>query len=100
MDWVESVFVVAIAGMAFLLGCWFSRLPKSYWAIGYFLPLSLVLLYCLAIFQPRLALAPPVSWMMIGRSRFVCFNVIATLMLTVPMARLPQKRNRIVIGLL
>jgi hypothetical protein len=38
--------------------------------------------------------------MLIGRSRFVCFNFITTMLLTVPLARLPQRRNRIVVGAL
>jgi hypothetical protein len=98
--WLESLAVAAIALSAFLLGCWFSRLPKPYWILGYFIPLSLILLYILALFEPRLALAPPVSWMLIGRVRFSFFNFIATMMLSVPLTRLPQRRNRIVVRLL
>ena len=95
--WFESFIVFAIALFAFMLGSWFSRLPKPYWALGYFIPLGLVLLYVLALFDPRLALAPPLSWMLIGRIRFAFFNFITTVMLSVPLSRLPQKRNRIVV---
>jgi len=95
--WFESFIVFAIALFAFTLGSWFSRLPKPYWALGYFIPLGLVLLYVLALFDPRLALAPPLSWMLIGRIRFAFFNFITTVMLSVPLSRLPQKRNRIVV---
>ena len=68
--------------------------------IGYFIPLGLILLYCIAIFEPQLTMLPPLSWMLIGRCRFVCFNFIATMVLSAPLARLPQKRNRIVVCLL
>src|SRR5437763_1068706 len=95
--WFESLAVASVAVLAFLLGRLFSRLPRPYWLIGYFLPFALVLLYALAMFQPRLALVPPISWMMIGRSRFVCFNFIAVMLLATPLAKLPQKRNRIVV---
>lgn len=98
--WLESLVVALIAFLAFLLGRWFSRLPKPYWLLGYFLPLGLILLYCLAIFEPQLAVTPPVSWMMIGRSRFVCFNFVATMVLSAPLARLPQKRNRVMVQVL
>src|SRR5436190_17452843 len=98
--WLESLAVASIALAAFFLGRWFSRLPKPYWLIGYFVPLGLTLLYCLAMFEPRVALAPPISWMMSGRSRFVSFNFVTTMMLSAPLARLPQKRNRVVIRLL
>jgi predicted double-glycine peptidase len=92
--WLESLAAALVALAAFLLGRWCSRLPKPYWALAYFLPLGLVLLYCVALFEPWVATSPPVSWTMIGRRRFVCFNVAATLMLSVSLARLPQKRNR------
>jgi predicted double-glycine peptidase len=98
--WTESLVVAAIATLAFILGRWFSRLPKPYWLIGYIIPLGLILLYCLAIFEPQLTLVPPLSWMLIGRSRFVGFNFITTIVLSAPLARLPQKRNRIVVCLL
>jgi hypothetical protein len=97
--WFESLAVASVGVLAFLLGRLFSRLPKSYCLIGYFVPLGLVLLYCLAMFRPRLALVPPISWMMIGRSRFASFNFIAVMLLAAPLAKLPQKRNRVVIYL-
>ena len=95
--WLESLAVAAMALLAFLLGRWSSKLPKPYWLIGYFLPLGLIFLYCLAIFEPQLAVVPPISWMTIGRSRFVCFNFVATMVLSAPLARLPQRRNRVVV---
>jgi predicted double-glycine peptidase len=95
--WLESLVVALIALVAFLLGRWVSGLPKPYWLIGYLLPLGIILLYCLAAFEPALAMVPPVSWMAIGRSRFVTFNFVATMMLSAPLARLPQKRNRIMV---
>jgi predicted double-glycine peptidase len=95
--WFESVVVVSIAVSAFLLGRWFSHLPKPYWLIGYAIPLGLIVLYCIAIFVPELTNVPPVSWMMIGRSRFVSFNFVATMMLSAPLTRLTQKRNRVVV---
>jgi hypothetical protein len=97
VPWLESLVVIAIALLAFIFGRWCSRLPKQYWLIGYIVPLAVVLVYCVAMFKPQLALIPPVSWMMIGRSRFVTFNVVTTLMLSVPLTRLPQRRNRAVV---
>lgn len=95
--WFESLVAISIALSAFLLGRWFSRRPKPYWAIGYVIPLSLIAFYCVAIFFPNLSVVPPISWMMIGRSRFVCFNFVAMMVLSAPSARLPQKRNRVVV---
>jgi hypothetical protein len=98
--WIESLVAAAIALLAFYLGRWFSRLPKRYWLVGYFIPLGLILLYCLAIFESQLTMIPPLSWMLVGRSRFVCFNFISTMLLSAPLARLPQRRNRIVVCVL
>ena len=98
--WLESLAVVGIAVVAFWVGRWCSRLPKPFWVIGYCLPLGLILLYCLAQFEPRIALAPPISWMSVGRVRFVGFNFMATMMLSAPLTRLARKRNRVVVRLL
>src|SRR5215471_11391733 len=95
--WFESLVVAGIALVAFLLGCWFSRLPKPYWVIGYLLPLGIVLLYCLAGFVPTVATVPPISWMTIGRSKFVWFNFVATMLLSSPLAHLPKKRTRVAV---
>ncbi len=98
--WIESLAVAGIALLAFLLGRWFSRLPKPYWVIGYLLPLGVILLYGVAMFEPVVAMVPPGSWMLGGRSRFVCFNFVATMVLSVPLARLPRRRDRVVVCLL
>ena len=98
--WLESLGVAVIALLGFMLGRWSSRLPKPYWLVGYVFPLGLLTLYCLAVFEPAVAMVPPVSWMTIGRSRFVTFNFVATLLLSALLHRLPQKRNRVVVCVL
>jgi predicted double-glycine peptidase len=94
IPWLESLAVAGIALLAFLLGRWSSRLRKPFWLVGYLLPLGLILLYCVAAFQPGVAMVPPLSWMTVGRSRFVCFNFITTMVLSAPLARLPRRRTR------
>ena len=98
--WFESLVAAGIALVAFLLGSWSSRLPKPWWLIGYLLPLGPILLYCLAGFEPAVAMAPPISWMTIGRSKFVCFNFVTTMVLSAPLAHLQQKRTRVAVGVL
>ena len=98
--WLESLGVAFIALLGFMLGRWSSRLPKPYWLVAYVIPLGLITLYCLAAFEPAVAMVPPVSWMTIGRSRFVTFNFVATMLLSAPLHRLPQKRNRVVVCVL
>ncbi|HLH56637.1 MAG TPA: cysteine peptidase family C39 domain-containing protein [Verrucomicrobiae bacterium] len=97
---LESVAAIGIACLAFLLGRWSSRLPKPYWLLGYLIPLGILLLYCVAVFEPEVAMVPPLSWMLVGRSKFVCFNFITTMVLSSPLRRLEQRRPRVVICLL
>jgi hypothetical protein len=42
--WLETsgVLLLGIVGVA--LGCWFSRLPRPYWTLGYVIPLAIILL--------------------------------------------------------
>ena len=97
--WLEALAVALLGAAGFLLGRWFSRLPKPYWTFGYFLPLVMIILYGVGVRIPSLSLVPPISWMMIGRNRFAWFNFAAVMVLATPLARLPQKRNRIVVCL-
>lgn len=98
--WVESVAVALLAVAGVVLGHWFSRLPKPYWMLGYFIPLALVFAYGAAMRHPALALVAPVSWMMMGRNRFAVIGFIATMVLTTPLSRLRLKRVRILVSVL
>jgi predicted double-glycine peptidase len=98
--WFESLAVGLLAVAGFLLGRWFSRLPKPYWMLGYFIPLSLILLYGLATRNPTFAFVPPISWMMMGRNKFAVIGFIGTMVLTTPLSRLPRRRDRIFVMVL
>ncbi len=95
IPWLESLADVMFAVSGAALGFWFSRLKKPYWTLGYFIPFSLILLYGLVVHQPATWLVPPVSWMMLGRRKFAIIGFVATMVLTTPLSRLPQKRDRI-----
>src|SRR5437868_10658425 len=43
---------------------------------------------------------PPFSWMMMGIKKFATLGFIVALVLTTPLSRVPQKRNRIMIAVL
>jgi hypothetical protein len=98
--WLETsgVLVLGIAGVA--LGRWFSRQPKWYWTLGYFIPLTLIVLIGLAHRLRTLELSPPFSWLMTGRREFALTALIATMVLTTPLTRLRTRRDRAAIGLL
>jgi hypothetical protein len=98
--WVESLAVLLLAAGGMLLGAWFSRLPRPWWLFGYFLPLSLVIVFDIANRHPSLSFVPPVSWLMLGRNKFAATGFIAAMVLTTPLLKLPRKRERIAVGIL
>lgn len=96
----EAIASAFLACAGALLGFSFSRLPKPFWMLGYFVPLTLVLAYGVGVHYPTLAFIPPISWMMIGRKKFAVVGFVAAMVLTTPLSRLPQKRDRIVVFVL
>jgi hypothetical protein len=98
--WFETAGVALLAGIGWLAGLWFSKLPKPYWAIGWCLPLVVVVLYAMATRDPSLSFVPPISWMMIGRTKFAVIGLITAMVLTTPLSRLPRRRERIYVQLL
>jgi predicted double-glycine peptidase len=95
--WLDAfaALLCALAGVA--LGRWFSRRPSPYWTIGYFIPLGLIFAYALAFHFPAIMFLPPFSWMMMGLKKFAVLGFVTTMVLTTPLSRVPQKRNRIMI---
>jgi predicted double-glycine peptidase len=98
--WVESGGVLLLAAGGVLIGAWCARLPRPWWLIGYFLPLAMIALYALGSREPSLAFVPPISWLLMGRTKFAIIGVIAATMLTTPLLKLPNRRDRIAVSLL
>lgn len=98
--WVESLGVLMLAAGGVLLGAWFSRRRKPYWMLGYFIPLLMIMLYALGSRVPSLSLVPPISWTMMGRSKFAIIGFIGSMVLTTPLPMLPKQRDRIAVSLL
>ncbi len=98
--WLDAIAAASVALSGGLLGYLFSRLPKPFWALGYFIPLALLLIYRIAGHYPAWFFTPPISWMMMGRKRFAILGFIAAMILTVPLCRLPRKRDRVAVILL
>jgi predicted double-glycine peptidase len=68
--------------------------------LGYFIPLTLILIYRVALSYPALAFLPPASWMMMGLRKYALLGFVTTMVLTTPLSRLPRKRDRVLVGLL
>jgi len=95
--WLDALAAVSLASAGVLLGWLFSRLPKFYWTVGYFIPLALLVVYGIASRNLAWYFTPPISWMMMGRRSSAIFGFMATMVLTTPLARLPRKRDRVLV---
>lgn len=98
--WLQAVAALLCALAGVVLGRWFSRLRTPWWTFGYFLPLAFVFAFALAYRDPAFMFMPPFSWVMLGIKKFAVFGFITTMVLTTPLSRVPQKRSRVVIGIL
>jgi hypothetical protein len=95
--WVESFGDLLLAAGGVFIGAWFSRLRKPYWALGYFIPFVMIILYALGSRDAALSFIPPISWMMAGRNKFAITGFIGTMVLTTPLLKLPRQRDRIAV---
>jgi len=86
---------VALLGV--FLGRLFSRFRKSYWTLGYFLPLLLIAMLALTRCGNWLAFMPPFSWLAAGRTKFVILALVVTIGLTTPLSRLPRRFEKLAI---
>lgn len=93
-----GVLLLAFAGVAF--GRWFARRRAPWWLMGYLLPLMIILLIGLAHRFRPLEMHPPFSWLMSGRTEFALFAVVSTMVLTVPLKKLPRARDRVAVTVL
>ncbi len=98
--WLNAAFALLCAFAGVALGRYFSRLRNPYWITGYVIPLILVFAYALAFRVPTLLFLPPFSWLLTGVKKFAMLGFVATMVLTTPLSRVPQRRARILISLL
>ncbi len=95
----QSVGVVLLAGAGVFLGRWFSRLKNRAWTIGYTVGLLLAAAIAAPRWAPRIEAVFPFSWLMAGRTEFAAMAVICTALLTIPLVRLPQRRQRVAVSI-
>jgi len=95
--WLETIGVILIALSGAVLGRILSRLKRSYWAFGYFLPVFLVVCLVLSRCASWLAFVPPFYWATASRARFVILSVATTVGLTAPLSRLPRRSERLIV---
>jgi predicted double-glycine peptidase len=91
---LETVCVILLAVLGAWLGKVFSRLPKPWWLLGYFIPLVIIVLVGLPRIDRSLEFVPPISWLVSGRTLFAVAGMVTTMILVTPLSRLPRKRDR------
>jgi predicted double-glycine peptidase len=91
---VQTAGVILLAGFGIFLGRWFSRQRSRLWLVGYIIPLLLVIIIGIPRWSPRIELIPPFSWIMADRMEFAAIALICTILLTTPLSRLKQRRQR------
>ena len=92
--WLETLGVAFLAVLGAVLGRFFSRLPKPWWTLGYFIPLAVLSIVALPRFDRSLEFVPPMSWLVSGRTLFAMSGFIITMILVTPLSRLQQPRAR------
>ena len=98
--WLETMGVVLVAVWGVVLGRFFSRSQKSYWVLGYFLPLVLIAVMVLARCNNALYFVRPFCWVTTGRVRFLILSLAVSMGLTVPLSRLPHKFEKLIVCIL
>src|ERR1700722_11890903 len=98
--WLETAGVILLVAGAAAVGYGFSRLPRHHWLWGYCIPVALLLVFNIANHYPAVLLAPPASWIMMGRRKFALVGIIAVILLTTPLSRLPKRRLRVMVAVL
>jgi len=99
-SWLETGGVLILGVVGVVLGFCFSRLPRPYWAIGYFAPLLVIVLIGLAYRFRTLEFLPPFRWLMAGRREFAFTALLGTMVLTTPLSRLRFRRDRAAVRLM
>ena len=92
-----GVTILALVGAA--LGLWFSRLPRYYWTLGYFIPLAIIGMIGAARWSSYFEFLPPFSWLVAGRKTFALIGFVASMVLTTPLSRLRKRRERVFVAL-
>jgi predicted double-glycine peptidase len=90
----QTAGVILLAGFGIFLGWWFSRQRSRLWLVGYIIPLLLVVIIGIPRWSPRIETVPPFSWIMADRREFAAMALILTMLLTTPLSRLRQRRQR------
>jgi predicted double-glycine peptidase len=93
-DLLETFGVAALGLLGVALARWFSRLPRPWWTLGYFIPLTIITPVALPRFDRSLEFKAPISWFVTGRTLFAVSGLVITMVLITPLSRVPRASTR------
>ncbi len=97
---LQTAGACLLATSGFLLGRQFWRVRSRAWVVAYVVPLLVVAAIATPRWLPRMELIPPFRWIMAGRTEFAVMALVCTMLLTTPLSRLPQRRERLCVVVL
>ncbi len=93
--WLQTFAVIAVIICSTIAAYKLSTTKGNYWLIGYGLSLVFILILAAVRFYVRLNFIWPISWLMIGRVRFVVFAIFIPLGIITPLPKLRTRRAKV-----
>lgn len=87
-----GVILLAVSGV--LIGLRFGRVRSRAWMVAYIVPVLILAVIGTAHWVPQAESSWPFKWIMAGRTESAAMAFVCTTLLTTPLSRLPQRRNR------
>lgn len=91
---VQTAGVILLAVSGILVGWRFWRVRSRAWVVAYIVPLLILTTIGTARWVPQVESSQPFKGIMAGRTEFAVMAFVCTILLTTPLSRLPQRRNR------
>lgn len=97
--WLETLGVIVLALLGFVVGLRLSRLQKPYWLAGYAVPLFFLFLVALVRNITTLRFVQPLGWVAAGRNESVIIAAALPMIFGTLIPNLANKRLRILLGI-
>ncbi len=95
----ETLGVLTLAVLGVAAGLRVARARPAFWILAYLTALALVAAIAVPRWIPELEFAAPFRWIMADRREFALSALVATVLLTAPLSKLPRRSQRILVSL-
>lgn len=95
--WLETLLALSVAALGAAGGWAFSRVKSRWWALGYVLPLVVIVAIGLGRRFDALTFGTPFGWLVDGRTEYLLCAVACPMILIAPLSRLNERRKRIAV---